>query len=261
MSMLAVTVGCSTMPRAEARRISDLAVPDGKRICAAVPEASSVSVARQARAARPGDSPAVRPSGSAITSRHEGDISLAAALVAGDPGAARQAWIRLAPFVRRILRRHVGPGPDHQDLCQEVFLRFFSRIAELRNQAALYGFLFGICLGVAQNARRRAFVRRRIARAPTEELPDHSVGPSDLDAREALAGFCRILAQVDAADRALFVIRHVDKRELAHIAAASGWPLTTTKRRLGRATRRVGLRMKRVPALAEYVERLLASRR
>jgi hypothetical protein len=47
--------------------------------------------------------------------------------------------------------------------------------------------------------------------------------------------------------------------ELAEIAAAQGWPLMTTKRRVARATRHVGLRMKRDPALAGYVERLLPS--
>ena len=81
---------------------------------------------------------------------------LAAALIARDREAPGQAWTRLSPLVLRLLRRYFGPGPDRQDLCQEVFLRFFTRIDELRDRTALRSFLIGICLGVAQNELRRA---------------------------------------------------------------------------------------------------------
>jgi len=203
--------------------------------------------------------PSVTTAGIAL--RRHTDGSLAAALIAGDPGAAREAWTRLLPLVRRILRGYFGAGPDHQDLCQEVFLRFFSRIAELCDPGALRNFLIGICLGVAQNARRRARVRRAVDVALADDVPDHPVPPSDFEAREAAARLCRALAGAGTEDRALFVVRHVEQRELTDIAAARGWPLSTTKRRVARSTRRVGLRMKRDPALAGYVERLLPSRR
>src|SRR5262249_51305584 len=88
------------------------------------------------------------------------DTALATALRARDRGAAVQAWVRFSPLVLGVLRRFFGPGPggnsaDRQDLCQEVFLRFFARIDELRDPGALRGFLMGIALGVAQNELRR----------------------------------------------------------------------------------------------------------
>jgi RNA polymerase sigma-70 factor (ECF subfamily) len=206
-------------------------------------------------------SPSIAAADSAVLEsgilRSEPDASLAAALVAGDRDAARTAWRRFSPVVLRILRRYFGPGPDQHDLCQEVFLRFFSRIAELRDRRALRSFLLGICLGVAQNALRRGRIRRAFVVMPAGELPEQPSGPCDLEAREAVTRFYRILVKVDARDRALFVVRHVEKMELADIAAANGWPLMTTKRRVARATRRVALKMKRDPALTEYVERLL----
>jgi RNA polymerase sigma-70 factor (ECF subfamily) len=188
------------------------------------------------------------------------DGALAAALLAGEPGAAREAWTLLSPLVLKILHRYFGPAPERQDLCQEVFLRFFSRIAELRNPGALRTFLIGISLGVAQNALRRARVRRAIDLAPIDEIPELAAAPLDLEAREAVERFCRILARTGDEERALFVGRHVDGMELADIAAARGWHLTTTKRRVARATHRVGLRMKRDPALTGYVEHLLPCR-
>jgi RNA polymerase sigma-70 factor (ECF subfamily) len=201
------------------------------------------------------------PRSAGIARRRDADQALAAALIAGDPGAAREAWTRLSPLVLRILRRFIVPGPDRQDLCQEVFLRFFARITELRDPRALRHFVTGICLGVAQNALRRARVRRAADLARAGALSGHPVAPPDLEAREAVRRFYRILAGARAEERALFVVRHVHQMELADIAAARGWPVITAKRRVARATRRVGLRMKRDPALAGYVERLLPPRR
>jgi RNA polymerase sigma-70 factor (ECF subfamily) len=187
------------------------------------------------------------------------DTALAASLIARDPQAARLAWTRLSPLVMRLLRRYFGPGPDRQDLCQEDFLRFYTRIAELRNLAAMRSFLIGICLGVAQNELRRAKVRRWIMLTPTGELPDLPMSGFDPEAREATLSFYRLLERVSAEDRALFVTRYIEKMEVSEIATAMGMPLSTTKRRLARAMRRVGARMLRDPALAGYVEGLLSS--
>jgi len=188
------------------------------------------------------------------------DAALAAALIARERDAPGHAWARLSPLVLRLLRRYFGPGPDRQDLCQEVFLRFFNRIDELRDRNALRSFLIGICLGVAQNELRRARVRRWIFLTQSGELPDTPISGSDPEAREATARVYKILAGVSAEDRALFVTRYVEKMELAEIATAIGRPLSTTKRRLARATRRITARMSGDPALAEYVDGLTASK-
>ena len=188
------------------------------------------------------------------------DAALAGALIARDRDAPNRAWSRLSPLVLRLLRRYFGPGPDRQDLCQEVFLRFFSRIDELRDRNALRSFLIGICLGVAQNELRRARVRRWIFLTQSGDLPDAPINGADPEAREATEHVYKILAGVSAEDRALYVTRYVEKMELAEIAAAIGRPLSTTKRKLARATRRISARMSGDPALAEYVDGLAAAK-
>jgi RNA polymerase sigma factor (sigma-70 family) len=184
--------------------------------------------------------------------RRDQDAALATALLGGEPGAHDRAFTELSPLVLRILRRTFASGPDNQDLCQEVFLRFFARITELRDRRALRNFVVGICLGVAQNERRRAHVRRTIGLAASDELPDYPVPPSDLEARQAMWRLCEVLAGAGPEDRGLFAVRHVDKMELADIAASKGWSLAKTKRRVARVTRRVGARLRREPALADY---------
>ena len=181
------------------------------------------------------------------------DAALAGALIARDRDAPNRAWSRLSPLVLRLLRRYFGPGADRQDLCQEVFLRFFSRIDELRDRNALRSFLIGICLGVAQNELRRARVRRWIFLTQSGDLPDAPIGGANPEAREATERIYKILAGVSPEDRTLFVTRYIEKMELAEIAESVGRPLSTTKRRLARATRRIAARMSGDPALADYV--------
>jgi RNA polymerase sigma-70 factor (ECF subfamily) len=188
------------------------------------------------------------------------DAALAAALIARDPHAPGLAWTRLSPLVLRLLRRYFGPGPDRQDLCQEVFLRFFTRIDDLRDRSALRSFLIGICLGVAQNELRRARVRRWIFLTQSGELPETPISATNPEAREATARVYKILAGASAEDRTLFVTRYIERMELSEIAAAIGRPLSTTKRRLARATRRISARMKGDAALADYVGNLATAR-
>jgi RNA polymerase sigma-70 factor (ECF subfamily) len=187
------------------------------------------------------------------TSRRDEDASLAAALQAGDPRAASLAWKRFCPTVKRILRRHFASSPDAADLCQEVFLRFFSRIRELRDRRAVRNFLLGICLGVAHNERRRAGVRGRLWLVAPDELPERPARPFDPEARQALRRLGQVLEDASEEDRRLFAARHLEKLELADIAARRGWSVPKTKRRTANATRRIGARLRREAALADWL--------
>lgn len=188
------------------------------------------------------------------------DALLADALLSGQPGAQSRAWLRLSPLVRRIVFQHFPASADGPDLCQEVFLRFFSRIAELRARRALRNFLIGICLGVVQNERRRARVRRDTRLLPPDQLPEQLAVPVDPEARQALRRLGDVLAGVTADERRLFAVRHIEKAQLPEIAARSGWSLPQAKRRTALATRRIARRLRQDPLLADYVGDLMTAR-
>lgn len=193
--------------------------------------------------------PACPPPGTAA----DADAALATALCEGRGGAARQAWTQLEPLVRATLgRRYPNLAFCHQDLRQEVFLRLYARIGELRDRRALRAFVVSLCMGVAQNELRRIAVRRIEVPIEAHDCERHG-REAPIEAREAIARLDEVLARSDAQDRALFVARHVEKRHVEDIAASSGWSVGATKRRLARATRRVGQRLRRAPALADYV--------
>jgi RNA polymerase sigma-70 factor (ECF subfamily) len=187
------------------------------------------------------------------------DGALARAVAAGDEAAAGAVWERYAPMVRSALRRSLDPYEDVEDLVQEVFLRFFRRIGELRDPAALRSFLFGIALRVAGSALRRRRVRRWLRLTPTGVLPDlpaRGGEPGD-PAREAVRRLYAILDRLDDAGRLAFVLRYVEGLELTEVAEALGVSLATAKRRLARVTPRVVAMIERDPVLPEYARAML----
>lgn len=183
-----------------------------------------------------------------------GEVELVAALRRGDEKAYAAAWLDLGPMVRRLVGRFFGPGAETSDLAQEVFLRFFRRIGELRTPDGLRGFLAGICLGVARNELRRARVRRWVGLTSNGRVPEPAGEAADIEAREALSRLYRLLDRVSAEDRSLFVARFLEKMEMAEVAEAHGLSYGTAKRRVSRAVGRIHRQIGRDPALGLYLD-------
>jgi RNA polymerase sigma-70 factor, ECF subfamily len=181
-----------------------------------------------------------------------GDEALVLAARAGDRRACQGIWEKYSGLVQRLVKRFFGPGPDHPDVCQEVFLRLFKRLNELREPAALPGFIVSIALGVARNEVRRRRIRAIVGLNPTDELPLIVTPGLSSEAREAVRALYRVLDQLGAEDRSLFVARYVEKMEMTEVASAHGISLSTAKRRIARLAQRVDARIKSEPALAEY---------
>jgi RNA polymerase sigma-70 factor (ECF subfamily) len=171
----------------------------------------------------------------------------------GDRRACFAIWSKYAALVRRLVWRFLGPGPDYADICQEVFLRLFKRLDELREPAALQGFVVSVTLGVARNESRRRRIRAIVGLVPEDVLPAAPGLPAQDEAREAARALYRLLGTLSAEDRSLFVARFVEKMELTEVAAAHGMSVSTAKRRLARLVARVNARLESSPVLMEYV--------
>jgi RNA polymerase sigma-70 factor (ECF subfamily) len=181
------------------------------------------------------------------------DSALVAAAVAGRPGAAELVWDRFAPLVRGLVRRSLGPDRDADDHVQEVFLRLFAQLEQLRDPTALRSFVVGITVRVLRDELRRRRVRRWLRLTDEGELPDDPAEPRDDAAREALRRLYRILDDGDAEARLAFTLRFVEGLELTEVAAALGDSLATVKRRLAKVTVRVLAAAKNDPVLSSYL--------
>ena len=128
------------------------------------------------------------------------DVALVEALRRGDPQAELAAWNRFSVGVDQTLRRLLGPGPDREDLFQEVFIRFFRRINTLREPSAVRGFLTGICIHVVRAEIARRQRRRWLSLTATGDMPEAATSFPDLDRREAVTRYYNIVDRLGGKD-------------------------------------------------------------
>jgi RNA polymerase sigma-70 factor (ECF subfamily) len=198
----------------------------------------------------------VAPSAPAAPASDDGDAALVAAARRGETAACFRIWSKYTPLVLRLVRGYFGPGAEKDDLAQEVFMRVFSRMDELRDPNALRGFIAGICLGVARNMSRRARIRSVLRLSSTQDCPEVLVPGIEDESRQVIRHLWRLLNAASAEDRSLFVARYVEKLEMIDVAQAHRISIGTTKRRIARMTHRMEAAMERDAVLAGYAGKL-----
>jgi RNA polymerase sigma-70 factor (ECF subfamily) len=181
------------------------------------------------------------------------DEALARALIAQQPAAARVAWQRFAPLVRRIVRRGIGPVGEVEDLVQDVFLRLFTKVHTLREPKVLEAFVISITTLTLRQELRRRKLKSWLGLRPDPAAIDLRVVHPDPLAREALERFYVLLDHFSARDRTAFVLRFLEGMELNEVALALGVSLATAKRCLARGQRRMQTYVERDPLLRDYL--------
>jgi RNA polymerase sigma-70 factor (ECF subfamily) len=151
---------------------------------------------------------------------------------------------RYAPYVGAIGLRILGREDELEDLVQDVFVRAYRGLSRLKDQARVKAWLARITV---RSARRR-LIRRRwwrlsIAREPAdaERLMDPSATPEE---RAIVRSVYRMLDELPADDRIVWVLRFVEGEQLEQIAQDCGCSLSTVQRRL-RSAKRLMDRVKR----------------
>jgi RNA polymerase sigma-70 factor (ECF subfamily) len=182
----------------------------------------------------------------------ESDVALVEALRRREPQAELAAWNRFATGVDQTLRRLLGPGPDREDLLQEVFIRFFRRINTLREPGAVRGFLTGICIHVVRAEISHRQRRRWLSLTSTGDLPEPAPSAPDLEGREAVSRYYGLIDRLGGKDRSFFVARTIEGMTLDEVAAAHDVSVSTAQRRINRASKRVATLIKRDPMLARF---------
>jgi RNA polymerase sigma-70 factor (ECF subfamily) len=180
--------------------------------------------------------------------------ALALALRQGEAWAERAFVERSTAHVERIVTRILGARADLDDLVQEVFVRAFQRVEELREPRALKGWLTGIAVNVAREAIRSARRRRWLRFMRQEETPDVAAPLASPETRAAVRAFYQVVDDLDADGRIAFTLRFVEGMELAEIAGACGVSLATIKRRLKAAEAEFAERAEAHEALAELLQ-------
>src|SRR6188768_752470 len=175
-------------------------------------------------------------------------------LKAAEPWAERALLRVETAHVERMLTRVLGFCAELDDLTQEVFIRAFARIAELREPESLRAWLSSIAVFVAREAIRRKRRRRWLVFLPAEERPELLASGASLEARAALRVFYEVLDGFAADERIAFTLRFVEGMELSEVAEACQVSLATIKRRLKRAGEDFYLRGRARAELVDWFE-------
>ena len=149
--------------------------------------------------------------------------------------------------------RILGDARVIEDLTQDVFVRVFARVAEVREPEALSSFVASVAVFVAREAIRKKRRHRWLAFFASEDVPEVTT-TDDPEAKEALRTFYRVLDELDPDERVAFVLRFVEGMELRDVAVASGCSLATVKRRIDRGSARFVERCKGDEVLSRWLK-------
>lgn len=179
------------------------------------------------------------------------DAVVARLAAEGDPAARAAICERHGDVAVRVLRSILGPAPEVEDLAQEVLARALAGIGRLGEPEKLRSWMAGIAIGVAREwLRKRARWRLLSFFAEPPEVPAREV-PEGVN--EAVRATFDALERLPTDERVVFTLRYVEGMELAEIAIACDFSLSTTKRRLGAAEQRFFAIARRSPVLAAWV--------
>jgi RNA polymerase sigma-70 factor (ECF subfamily) len=177
------------------------------------------------------------------------DAQLVLALREDEASAAAELWTRCSPAVARLLGKTLGPGPEIEDLTQEVFLRFFVRLPSLRDPTALRAFIFSVAMNVLKWELRRRWVRRKVLLSDSGTLPEIEGTSVDMEARDALRRCYRILDTLPTNERLAFVCRYMEGMTIDEIAAVLVISASTAKRWVRGGAAKVAAQASSDPAL------------
>ncbi len=151
----------------------------------------------------------------------------------------RQIFDEHARYVWRTLR-HLGVADaDLEDVCQEVFVTVHRKLPEFEGRSKLRTWLYGICLRVASDYRRRAYIRReRAVPDPLQGAAEPSGNQPDMRV-ELRATLVRLLDALDEDKRAVLVLYEIEGLSMKEVAEIVDCPLQTAYSRLHAARRRI----------------------
>jgi RNA polymerase sigma-70 factor, ECF subfamily len=150
----------------------------------------------------------------------------------GETPSLRTVFDEHARYVIRTLR-HLGiKEADVDDVAQEVFVTVHRKLAEFEGRSKLRTWLYAICLRVASDHRRRAYiVRERVTDSPPVDGGERRGDEPDTSL-ESRAFVQKLLESLDDDKRAVLVLYEIEGLTMREVAEVIGCPLQTAYSRL-----------------------------
>lgn len=140
-----------------------------------------------------------------------------------------------APYVWRVLRRLGVAERDVEDVAQEVFVVVHRNLAGFQGRSTVRTWIYGICIRVAADWRRRAHVRREVASGEVPDGGEEATQEDAVELRRRRAELDAVLDELDDDKRAVVVLFEIEQLPMDEVAAAVGCPVQTAYSRLYKA--------------------------
>jgi RNA polymerase sigma-70 factor (ECF subfamily) len=172
----------------------------------------------------------------------------------GDPGPSGSSAGSDEAF-RALFRGHLGHvwrslralgvhEADVADASQQVFLVLNANLARWNRVASPRALVYGICLRVASDYRRRAHRRYERLFASPPDVASGGPSPEDqVDRRRELVRLDAALNELPPLQREVFVLFEMEELDMSEVAQAVGCPLFTAYSRLRAARKAIAARL------------------
>jgi len=171
------------------------------------------------------------------TTDHEPtDENLVIAALAGDDGAFSRLVGRHKRRVFRMAGRFARDSDEQEDICQEVFIKVYEKLASFRRDAPLENWISRIAVRCCYDALRSR--KHEKNHTPLDdvayELHDHAADArnSAIEMRDLLN---RALARLKPDERLVITLQELEEYSVREIAASTGWSEANVKVRAHRA--------------------------
>ena len=200
-----------------------------------------------------------RPGAAGASSDALDERRLVGAASTGDAAAFRELYRRHLPIVHARLTLMIGPGPERDDLVQQIFLDAYRALPRFRGDARFATYLNRIAINVAcDHLERRRRSHSRYAPLEDAEI-DRLVAPgaspeSRASQRQELAQAFAHLEAIRAKKRIAFVLVAVQGMSLDEAAELLDANAETVKQRVLYARKEIAARIARSDARARARE-------
>jgi RNA polymerase sigma-70 factor, ECF subfamily len=167
----------------------------------------------------------------------EFDRELIVCAQSGDASAQEAIVKQFAPMVFRLISRFFRTREDVEDLAQDVFLKLFARIDQVRPDENFSGWLARVTVNTCYDELRKT--RRRKVAMETygpQAFSEPSVAPPEAETY----GKARVALQsLDPKLRIPLILKEVEEMSVEEIARTMGLTQTNVKVRLFRARKKL----------------------
>jgi RNA polymerase sigma-70 factor (ECF subfamily) len=159
----------------------------------------------------------------------------------GDRAAEGLLYRRHAPEMLAMVSRLLRSTTAAEDVVQDGFLTAFARIGQLKTPEQFRGWLLSIVVSLVRKRLRRQRILTWVGLETLDDVPWSAAARagSSVEARGELAVLDAVLKRLPTEHSLAWSLRYVEGERLEDVASAMGKSLSTTKRYIAAAEKKV----------------------